>query len=318
MVILHDIFIGTHTVSQGFGKNPSSYSWIKDSRGISILGHNGIDWGYGGKNGIQLLNPFPKTSKVVVTRVGFDKAGYGWFTRLWDKTQNCVVLMAHCQEILVRVGQVLTFQQLVAFGDNTGWSTGPHLHLGFYMVDDAGNKKNRANGFDGYLDALNPSFVEWKILNPKAPATPDLKTDDALSKCIAQVKSEIINKEETYQEMVEWRKKYEQSVKEIATSKKERDNALESNKVLFETNIELTASNKYLRAEVKAGFDGSKKVQQAVSEAVKIEQEKCEAKVNKYDYRKVSKTILVEQFIKKLFGGGDVVDERTREKVSQS
>jgi Membrane proteins related to metalloendopeptidases len=169
-IALHDLFIGDFAISQKFGANPSTYNWIKDVNGNPIKGHNGVDFGYGGKNGVQLLNPFPKGNDVVVSKVSFDSGGYGWYLRMWDKTQKFVILFGHGQEVVVKEWQNLAFEQLVAYGDNTGWSTGPHLHVGGYFVDDEGNRINRDNGFDGYIDLLDKNIVEWKILNPKSPA----------------------------------------------------------------------------------------------------------------------------------------------------
>lgn len=166
---LHDLFIGDYKITQNFGVNYEAYKWIKDYKGNPIKGHNGVD--FGTPNHTPLLNPFPKDSEVVVSKVGYDEKGYGWFLRIWDKTQRCVALYAHCEKILVKEGDRLAFQQLVAYSDNTGWSTGPHLHFGFYEVDDQGNKLNRDNGFDGYLNPLS-GVVKWEILNPKTPYIP--------------------------------------------------------------------------------------------------------------------------------------------------
>lgn len=169
MITLHDLFIGSFPVTQAFGVNYDTYSWIKDYRGISILGHNGVDFGYNGQEPI-LLNPFPKTSEVVCSFVGWDENGYGNWIRIWDKTQSCVILYAHLKSVDVTAGQTLRFQQQVGIGDSTGWSTGPHLHCGFYTVDSMGNKLNRDNGYDGFLNVLNKSNVTWQLLNPTAPA----------------------------------------------------------------------------------------------------------------------------------------------------
>ncbi len=181
---LHDLFVGSFKISQRFGDNPQNYSWIKDKAGLSIKGHNGVDWGFGGANGIELLNPFPKGNDVVCSKRGYDQGGYGHFCRIWDKTQNTVILYAHCEEILISEGEHLYFQQLVALGNNTGWSTGPHLHLGFYRVDDKGNKLDRDNGYDGYLNVLDTNKAEWEVLNPKKPGQP-LQLDEHEEEALA-------------------------------------------------------------------------------------------------------------------------------------
>ena len=187
---LHDLFIGDYKISQTSGVNYNTYKWILDYNGKSIKGHNGVDWAT--PNGVTLLNPFPKGNDVVVSRVGYDpnnpkgydKNGYGNYLRLWDKTQKCVVLYAHCQKISVKYGDKLYFQQAVALTDDTGWSTGPHTHVGFYEVDEIGNKLNRDNGFDGFLHILS-GVVEWILLNPTKSGEPPV-IDSPLKECLRQ------------------------------------------------------------------------------------------------------------------------------------
>jgi len=159
---LYRPFKESFSVTQEFGENPETYKWIKDVFGNPIKGHDGTDYGYGGQNSVELFNPFPKGNEVVVSRIGWDEKGYGWFIRIWDKTQKFVILMAHCREILVKEeDNSVSFKQLVAYGDNTGWSTGPHLHLAGYFVNSRGYKQNRANGYDGYVNLLDKDSFDW-------------------------------------------------------------------------------------------------------------------------------------------------------------
>jgi len=79
-LLLHDFFIGNFPISQTFGQNYEWYKWIKDINGNSILGHNGID--YAIPTGNVMLNPFPSGNEVVVTKVGWDEKGYGWYLRM--------------------------------------------------------------------------------------------------------------------------------------------------------------------------------------------------------------------------------------------
>lgn len=226
---LCDIFIGNFKISQSFGVNSSKYSWIKDTNGIPILGHNGVDWSYEGKNGVELLNPFPKGNEVVCSKRGYNEGGYGWFCRMWDKTQNAVILYAHCEEILISEGEQLYFQQLVAKGDNTGWSTGPHLHCGFYRVDEKGNRLNRNNGYDGYLNVTNGNQVTWEILNPKEPGQPkqlnqyEEKTLELINDFMD--KKKYGNQESATRALIDAHKAVSQSNKEIANLNKKIEDA---------------------------------------------------------------------------------------------
>jgi hypothetical protein len=161
MIKLKKPFKQDFRITQGFGENPSTYSWIKDINGVSIKGHNGIDFGYAGNNSVELFNPFPTGHDVVISKVGWDEKGYGWYIRIWDKTQRFVILMAHGMKALKQEWESVKYNEMVMIGDNTGWSTGPHLHLAGYYVDEAGSKLNRTNGYDGFVNLMDTSQFNW-------------------------------------------------------------------------------------------------------------------------------------------------------------
>lgn len=84
-------------------------------------GHRALDLGLA--NGTEVFAMHAGT----VEYIGFSGVGYGnqltlgggsWWTRY-----------AHLQRVLVRRGQRVEKGQLIAYGDDTGNSTGPHLHL---------------------------------------------------------------------------------------------------------------------------------------------------------------------------------------------
>ncbi len=68
----------------------------------------------------------------IVTVVGYDSDGYGNYTVIKDGNRE--TLYAHCQEILVSVGQQVRVGERIALTGSTGMSTGPHLHLE-YKID---------------------------------------------------------------------------------------------------------------------------------------------------------------------------------------
>ena len=117
--ILSDIFIGDFPITQIFGARPEYYGQF------GLKGHEGTDWGM--PNGTQLICPFDEA--IVVRVVKSDYGAYGKHIVLWDSEQKAAVWFCHCQKIVLDVGDVCYKHNLVAYSNNTGRSTGPHLHF---------------------------------------------------------------------------------------------------------------------------------------------------------------------------------------------
>ena len=73
------------------------------------------------------------------------KGGYGKYLKIENETEGS--LLAHLKEFAVSLNQEVQEGQLIALSNNTGASTGPHLHWGFYR-----HPRNRANGYNGFID----------------------------------------------------------------------------------------------------------------------------------------------------------------------
>lgn len=114
---------------------------------FGILGHNGED--YGMPVGTPILSPH----HGVVKEAQFD-SGYGNYVKIEDESQGSV--LAHLSKIEVTVGQVVGEGQKIGLSGNTGNSTGPHLHWGYYRIP-----RNRNNGFLGYIDQ-DPDWLQHK------------------------------------------------------------------------------------------------------------------------------------------------------------
>lgn len=121
------------TLTQGFGQNPSSYARF------NLKGHNGLD--YALPSGTDVLAPH--SGKVV--EVAFDAPGYGLYIKIENSKEGSV--LAHLKDNLVSIGAIVTEGQLIAHSGNTGNSTGPHLHWGYYLIP-----RNRQNGYGGFID----------------------------------------------------------------------------------------------------------------------------------------------------------------------
>jgi len=126
-------FEGSFRVSQEFGKNPDMY------KKFGFLGHNGID--YATPSGTYILAPH----KGKIIEAAFDANGYGNYLKIENDAEGSV--LAHNKEFLVKVGDTVEEGQRVAVSDNTGNSTGPHLHWGYYK-----KPRDRQNGYGGFID----------------------------------------------------------------------------------------------------------------------------------------------------------------------
>jgi len=154
---LADTFIGNFPITQVYNANPQNYPMF------IIPGHEGVDWGC--PNGTQIISPFDG----VILRDTFADKAYGNFTVVWDPVQKCALWYCHLQDLATHVGDRVVKGQLLGHTNNTGHSTGPHLHINFVETDATGNRLNLNNGKQGFLNILDPKLVGWKITNPLTP-----------------------------------------------------------------------------------------------------------------------------------------------------
>lgn len=125
-------FRGYYPITQVFGVNPEAYARF------GMRGHNGVD--YGLPSYTQVVAPH----SGVVIEAGWSYLGYGYYVKIQNGVEGSV--MGHLGRVDVRPGQWVNEGQNIALSDNTGNSTGPHLHWGYYRLP-----RNRANGYDGFI-----------------------------------------------------------------------------------------------------------------------------------------------------------------------
>jgi len=124
-------------ITQNFGENPGLYSqW-------GFPGHNGVDFGIA--NGTPVL----AAAKGVVDKVSFEDGGYGNYVKLrhTDGAATFYTYYAHLMQASVAAGQSVEAGAVIGHSNNTGASTGPHLHFGLRSSDTSG-------AYKGYLDPL--------------------------------------------------------------------------------------------------------------------------------------------------------------------
>lgn len=125
-------FNSSYPITQEFGFRPEYYAKY------GVKGHNGID--YGLPNGTEIVAPHDGQ----ILEAAFD-TGYGWYIKVENENEGSV--LAHLQEIHVKIGFSVKEGQVLGKSDNSGDSSGPHLHWGYYT-----KPRNRANGYNGYVD----------------------------------------------------------------------------------------------------------------------------------------------------------------------
>lgn len=132
-------FKGEFRITQGFGENPASYSQF------GLKGHNGID--YGCPMGTDIIAAH--SGKVI--EATNDPSGYGNYIKIENDQEGS--LYAHLKSFKVAVGDSVSEGQVIGISNNTGNSTGPHLHFGYFK-----KPRDRKNGYAGYIDPM-PFFT---------------------------------------------------------------------------------------------------------------------------------------------------------------
>jgi murein DD-endopeptidase MepM/ murein hydrolase activator NlpD len=93
--------------------------------------HAGIDLAY------ELGTPIPALYSGTVAFAG-EYGGHGNTVYIYHPASNSYTGYAHCHSILVRAGQQVQQGETIAYVGNTGYSTGPHLHLEYIVANGSG------------------------------------------------------------------------------------------------------------------------------------------------------------------------------------
>jgi len=165
--ILGDVYIGNYPETQGFGDNPQNYAQF------GLKGHDGID--IGAPTNTQVI----ASNDGWIKEVGSDPTGYGNYVKVIHN--GYLTLSAHLDHATVSVGDKVIRGQLIGYSDNTGNSTGAHIHFGVAPCDSNGAKTEINNGYAGYIDP-NGNRCSWDIKNPTQPVSvPSQPTTDLQS-----------------------------------------------------------------------------------------------------------------------------------------
>ena len=147
---LQKIFAGDWPVTQFYGANPQIYSKF------GVAGHNGVD--FGTPNGTILSAPF---DGVVKRFEDFPqgrgaKAGYGVNVEIYGEGEwsGFYAILAHgvVGGFLALEGARVRAGDQVLVSDDTGFSTGPHVHFGLRRL----NPETWTDPLRGWIDPLPP------------------------------------------------------------------------------------------------------------------------------------------------------------------
>jgi murein DD-endopeptidase MepM/ murein hydrolase activator NlpD len=162
-------------ITQLFGENPDVYKkW-------GFPGHNGID--YGVPNG----TPVGAAVAGTVAAVSFENGGYGNYVKLshMDGSKPYFTYYAHLASATVSPGQKVKAGATVGFSNNTGASTGPHLHFGVRI-----DGQNPA--YKGYVDPI-PLFTTGGDVDTDTTSTDQFTDAIKLPSLSFEVLSEFLN-----------------------------------------------------------------------------------------------------------------------------
>lgn len=148
-------------ITQEWGVNKSVYSRF------GYLGHNGVDFRAFLPNGDRCYEPdksevfLPHDGKIIEN--AFDADGYGWYIKVENSKEGSV--LAHLsKQSKLKVGQSYTIGTLCGYQGTTGFSTGIHLHWGYYL-----HPRDRSNGYGGTINQI--PLLESENQNPTPPPT---------------------------------------------------------------------------------------------------------------------------------------------------
>ena len=139
-------------MTQLYADRPEVYK-VFSYDGVALRGHNGVNFGM--PTGTHLL----ATDDGEVLRADFDAKGFGYFVLLkhaWGKS-----VYGHMKSVGVKVGEKVKRGDVLGPSNNTGNSSGPHLHFGIRIY-----ACKRGDGWGGYCDPV-------PFMNPDDLIIPD-------------------------------------------------------------------------------------------------------------------------------------------------
>ena len=151
-----------HGLSQGFGVENTAASMMEQYKAWGLLGHNGWDIvTYGG-------DPVYAANDGIVNQDTVDRSG-GIGLDIWNEEGSFKTRYWHNLQNIARMGDKVKRGDLIAYSDNTGFSSGSHIHFALKLTDKYGSTIDNFNGYKGGIDPT-PHIVDNKTM-PKDALT---------------------------------------------------------------------------------------------------------------------------------------------------
>ena len=139
-------------MTQGFGVDKTKPNMLSFYKSLGLKAHNGIDWL--AKDGEKIYWPLSKRGQVIGLTTD-SSGGLGAIILMEDNGKYYKFIFWHLKSFACSVGNILETGWLIGYADNTGMSTGTHLHFGMKECDKNGNTLNYLNEYKG---AIDPTF----------------------------------------------------------------------------------------------------------------------------------------------------------------
>jgi murein DD-endopeptidase MepM/ murein hydrolase activator NlpD len=136
-------------IGQKFGLENTASSLLSFYQSIGLKGHNG--WDFGTKDAEPIYWDTDGRGMVIETSIDC-YGGLGVVVNSEDNGKFYKHRFWHLKEFKCHTGQILEGGDLIGLADNTGKSTGPHLHRDLKECDKNYNTLNKDNGYGGCLD----------------------------------------------------------------------------------------------------------------------------------------------------------------------
>lgn len=175
-------------ITQEWGVNPDVYARF------NLKGHNGIDYRVFNEAGNRATTgPIYAAHGGVVVEALYDANGYGYYLKIENDSEGSIY--GHLEKETwskVKTGSYFDQGDYLCHANNSGFSSGPHLHWGYYP-----KPRNRGNGYSGTINQLP------LIKNDNEGSMPDTGNKE-LAECLrlhAQLVDETVKLKEKIQQL---------------------------------------------------------------------------------------------------------------------